>query len=435
VSAPARAAPVGRPEERIRVAVVIPRYAPIFGGAENQCRQLTHALRASGAVSIPFTLTKRIRSDLLPVEDIDGVPVVRLGFPGISRWSEYGFYACVLRELVARRAEYDVIHCHATSLIGFIAALAGRLLRRPVVLKLSSNGELVTGFGREDGPPRLDPRLLARLRRPLARFAARNAQIVALNREGLDELQLAGARHPQLISNGVDTARFTPPDPVRRAALRKSLGIDPDEFVFLYTGRFVASKGIDTLLAAISRLRTAPAENDGLGRLRFAFVGSGELQDAAVGIDAHTDAVLMFPPTPDVLPYLHLADAFVFPSRREGTPNAVLEAMAVGLPCVLSDIRPHRELHERNPDLACYFFHPGDGDSLASAIARCVAMWGGGRPARAPGANPGGRLSDEFTLVHVARRYISLYRSLLGPAAESFAPTNQGGHSDPAAAP
>jgi glycosyltransferase involved in cell wall biosynthesis len=191
------------------VAVVIPRYAPVFGGSENQCRQLNQYLTRTAAVQIPFVVTKRIAPDLAREESIDGVLVHRLGKPGISRWSEYGFYCRAFLFLWRRRRQYDVVHCHATSIIGFVITMLSLVSGRPALLKLSSNGELMTGLHNFGGELRLDQTLTGRLRRPLARIAARHAHIVALNEEGADELRLAGARWPHVVNNGVDTTFFS----------------------------------------------------------------------------------------------------------------------------------------------------------------------------------------------------------------------------------
>ncbi|MFN2566827.1 MAG: glycosyltransferase family 4 protein [Gemmatimonadaceae bacterium] len=392
----------------IRVAVVIPRYTPIFGGSENQCRQLNRCLRATGAVEIPYVVTKRIRPDLPRVESIDGVPVYRLDPPGVSRWSEYSFYCRAFMFLWRRRRQYDVIHCHATSIIGFVITVLSLVTRRPAVLKLSSNGELMTGLHNFSGQLRLDRSLTGRLRRPLARFAARHAHIVALNEEGADELRLARARWPHVVSNGVDTAFFRPASPEVRGRLRRELGFGEDRFVFLYAGRFVSRKGIDALLDAYRRLARRP---DG-ARMVLCLVGSGELQADPIAVAAEAggrpDAVRVFPAADDLRPFLHMADAFVFPSRREGMPNAVLEATAAGLPCVLSDIRPHRELAARNPGARCYLFASGDAADLERALVRCEREERAAGPWRSAGVAP------QFELGSVAERYVELYRSVVG---------------------
>lgn len=406
-----RAVTVAREQPRTRVAMLIPRYHPIFGGAETQCRALVRHLSASGVAEVPFVLTRRLDERTPPLELVDGIPVHRLGPTGESRRATYAFYASALAALIRRRSEFDVLHCHATSVVGFIATLAGRVAKRPVLLKLSSNGELMSGLGNYTGEVRLDKSVRGRLRRPLARFMGRNASIIALNHQGREELALARAERVHTIANGIDLARFHPATASERENLRAQFGFAAGEIVFVYTGRFVAVKGIDLLIEAFRALsrRHGPP-------VRLCLVGSGELQQQSLSelIDRalrESDTLLtVLRPTADVVPILQAADAFVFPSRREGMPNSVLEAIAVGLPCVLSDIQPHRELAAHNPDARCWLFPSGNREALVAALADCTH-------ALAAGLIPTPRLSAAFDIKSVAAQYGALYGSLARPAA------------------
>ena len=395
-----------RAREPLRVAMVIPRYHPIFGGAETQCRALIAALVARPDVTVPYVLTRHLREDLPPEERIDGTPVRRIGRPGRSRWGEYGFYLRTAARLIARRREYDVVHCHATSIVGFAVTVAARLAQRPVVLKLSSTGELMSGLANYTDRIVLDRSVRGTLRRPLARFMGRHAHLVALNQQGREELALAEARRPVVVPNGVDTSRFHVAAPAARAERRRALGFADDEFVLLYTGRFAAVKGIDVLLAALAQLSASGR----LVRVRLCLVGAGELQlDIAGRLQRLQDSplagrVTVCPPTDDVVSYLQAVDAFAFPSRREGMPNSVLEAIAAGLPCVLSDIAPHRELAASNPRARVWLFESGSAVAMAESMTACIAA------CRGTGPNADA-LDQSFAIERVAERYASLYRS------------------------
>jgi glycosyltransferase involved in cell wall biosynthesis len=117
----------------------------------------------------------------------------------------------------------------------------------------------------------------------------------------------------------------------------------------------------------------------------------------------------VFGPTRDVRPYLWAADAFVFPSQREGMPNAVLEALATGLPLVLSDIAPHRELLAQHPAARARLHVVDDPGSLRAELAGCVAdaPAAADRSARAT-------LAPAFGPAAVAARYVAVYREALG---------------------
>lgn len=390
----------------VRVAVVIPRFAPVFGGAENQCRLLNARLLEGGGVVIPFVLTRRIARGLPARAEVDGVPVRRLGGPGLSRWREYAFYAAAAVRLVVQRRRYDVIHCHTTNVVGFFMVVAGRVAGRPVLLKLSSSGELLSGFVPTGAGTSLPRRVLSRLRRRLAAFTAAHAHTVALNAEGLDELTRAGAARSSVLPNGVDARRFRPPTRDERAGGRATVGARPDDVLFLYTGRFAQPKGIDVLLPAFQLVR------DRVGTTaRLVLVGSGELQvdSAADLLAAERTGVHVHDPTEDVRAFLAGSDVFVFPSRREGLPNAVLEAIAAGLPCVLSDIGPHRELADANPSHPIVLFRSGDVDALAGAMRRAHEMVVASRGEHRPRVS---HLSAAFDIDTVAAGYAAIYRRL-----------------------
>jgi glycosyltransferase involved in cell wall biosynthesis len=388
----------------LRIAMVIQRYYPLLGGQEKQCRLLVRRLAESGNPSVPFILTRRLVADLPPRGEIDDVPVRRLGAAGTGRWASYTFYLGVAWTLLRERKNYDVVHCHSSEFLGFVSAAMARLLGKPVVLKLSMTGEFI-----EERSFQNLGALAPHLRRWMRERTAQHACMVALNREGLGELERAGVRRRQLIANGIDHAVYRPLPEREREERRCAKGLLPADVAFLCTSRFVERKGIDLLLEAFGALAAADA--------RLWLVGSSELQPYPVDASLIAAAVARMPrqimierPTEAVLEYLQLADVFVHPSRREGMPNAVLEAFAVGLPCVLSDIEPHIELAETNPGSCITFFRSGDSSSLRAALDAAL------RDRRRP--NRHAALSEAYDSRHVAREYARLYAELAGSLTE-----------------
>ena len=110
----------------------------------------------------------------------------------------------------------------------------------------------------------------------------------------------------------------------------------------------------------------------------------------------------------DVLPYLRVADFFVSASRSEGLPTAVLEALSCGLPVVLSDIEPHREILELLSD-GGELCDPEQDAAFTAAIERAASRAGGAREHLAT------RAGELFGAERVSRSYQELYRQALGP--------------------
>ena len=128
--------------------------------------------------------------------------------------------------------------------------------------------------------------------------------------------------------------------------LRCRYGID-HEFTFLYVGRIVKDKGINELVEAFNELYSSHPES------RLLLVGSKEdnldpISEKSKEIIEHLPSIIMTGPVfgRDLVNYYSAADCFVLPSYREGFPNTPIEAGAMGLPCIVTDINGSREIIE-----------------------------------------------------------------------------------------
>lgn len=131
---------------------------------------------------------------------------------------------------------------------------------------------------------------------------------------------------------GVDIGRFAP-DPATGRKMRRDLGIRPDEFVFLFLGRLSQDKGLHILSEAFDQVR------EQAGRpVRLLVVGPDE-DDLGAGLRAslgHSVIVLPFTDKPEQ--YIAASDVLVLPSFREGFGMVLIEAAAMGVPAIASDI-------------------------------------------------------------------------------------------------
>lgn len=123
----------------------------------------------------------------------------------------------------------------------------------------------------------------------------------------------------------------------------ESVDSDSQPFIFVFVGRFAADKGIDNLIEVFSKLI-----NKG-EKTKLLMVGDFDYNDPLKPetvdfIKNSRDILISNGWVKDIRPYLAAADALVFPSRREGFPNVVLEAGAMGLPSIVTDINGSREI-------------------------------------------------------------------------------------------
>lgn len=189
-------------------------------------------------------------------------------------------------------------------------------------------------------------------------FQIADAIIVTTTEIARDLGQSVPPNRLHLIPNGVDLRLFYPAD-------APSPGSPP---TVLFLGRLTEHKDPLTLLRAAHRLQQS-------GRsIRLALVGDGPLRDPLVqeaqrlGLNVHFHGIVSHDRLP---PLLRNAHAFVLPSHSEGHPKALLEAMACGLPVVVSDIPGNRSVVE--PGENGLLFPPGDAAKLADQLETVLA--------------------------------------------------------------
>jgi glycosyltransferase involved in cell wall biosynthesis len=142
------------------------------------------------------------------------------------------------------------------------------------------------------------------------------------------------ARKTITIHNGVSTSKFVP-CPCGSPSLRARFDIAPDDFLLVCVARLADAKRVDIVLHAVSRVR-----RQGIS-CKCIIVGDGPLKKKLVK-EANSlglsGAVFFEGFQKDVRPYLQTASAFILTSHLEGLPLSVLEAMACGLPCIVTDV-------------------------------------------------------------------------------------------------
>lgn len=220
----------------------------------------------------------------------------------------------------------------------------------------------------------------------------------AQEREGI-ALRLFTPTQSRVVRNGIDAAGLTATALDRRNA-RLALGLTPSAPVVGCAARFDPVKQLDVLLEAVAGIKD--------DTVRVVLVGDGPetprlvelartlgLASRALFPGEVVDAAKLFP----------AFDVYAAPSRKEGLPLAVLEAMALGLPVVASDIAAHREVL-------------GDSAGLVDASPPAVAAVLGtlladpGQRARL-GAENRARVRSEFDVKGMVRRVDAIYREVL----------------------
>jgi glycosyltransferase involved in cell wall biosynthesis len=214
------------------------------------------------------------------------------------------------------------------------------------------------------------------------------------------------------VPNGIDTTRFAPASAAQRQTLRGALGLDRDRPLVVFVGFFSSDKQPDVLVDAWLRAHREHGLDATLvlvGATRSTyFEVDTQLADrlqAAAAAQGRGDRLICPGSTHVVEQYLRAADLFVLPSRREGLPVALLEAMACGLPCIASRLPGSTDTiidDGRNGVLV----PPGDVAALAGGMTTLL-----GDPSRATALGAAARQTvlQRFSSDHVAARWLEAY--------------------------
>jgi len=172
-------------------------------------------------------------------------------------------------------------------------------------------------------------------------------------------------------SNGIDTTYFSSDhfDNQSRIKLRKELSINIDSLVFCFVGRIVKDKGIKELVEAFLHL-LGSTKNKELTLLIVGpyFIGDDPISEETFNLIRNHKSIRYVGSQRDIRPYLSISDIFTFPSYREGLPNVVLQACAMGLPVIATDIIGSNEIiiNEVNGIV----IQPKDPEALHDAMKR-----------------------------------------------------------------
>ncbi|MEX2625961.1 MAG: glycosyltransferase family 4 protein [Ilumatobacteraceae bacterium] len=337
------------------------------------------------------------------VEHLEQMGIRHVPVPAFTRSSNplQDVRAFVQLVRLLRRERPDVLHTHNPK-PGILGRIAGRIARVPRIVNTQH------GLYAQPGD---------RLRRRLPVYAAERIAAafghveLVQNPEDVDTLVHTlhiPERKVTLLSNGIDLAHFDPDaldaaDPDARERVRAEWGIGSDDVVVGTVGRLVREKGIVELLDAAHLLRDAGSA------ARLVVVGPADPDKAdAVPADAaeqaRADGVVFAGQRTDMPECYRAMDVFVTASWREGVPRSAMEAAAMGLPTVATDIRGNRQVVADSE--TGVLVPPRDAAALAAAISDLVAD--DGRRSRFADAARR-RAAERFDQRDVIERSLSAY--------------------------
>ncbi len=351
-----------------------------IGGAE---RMLANLVRTTNQerfeVTVISLLSKKEHGYSIDAQEVKVVYLNTKGILGI-----FQTFATLIKMM--RKERPDIIHTHLfhADMFGRIAA---RIARVPIVVSTIQNVS-VGGILRET---------LLRLTRSMVRWHTAVAHIV--ERYALRS-GIARKGAVSVIYNSVDLSDFSP---LAKIASRYKLGIPSDAIVLVSVGRLEKQKGYPYLIKAL------PLLPHNANRVLYILGEGKERKELQMQINSIPSKVHMLGSVPNVREYIAVADIFVMPSLWEGFSLALLEAAAMGLPIIATDVGGNGELIENGK--SGILVAPKDPRALADAIA---LVSGHKEKSKKMGKAARQKAVASFSLTAMTQVYEALYEILLG---------------------
>ena len=258
-----------------------------------------------------------------------------------------------LNELMQKR-RFDIIHCN-TPIGGVLGRLCGKKYGIKTVIYQAHGFHFWTGA----------PKKNWLIYYPVEKYLARYTDIlITINKEDYKRAEnfhlKKGGKIYYVHGVGVDCKRFLNRGENKRSEIRNSLGLKADDILLLSVGELNENKNHAEVIRAISKCDNTD--------LHYAVAGKGDIKASLESLakELNLEQRVHFLGFIDNMPdHYKAADLFVFPSKREGLPSAVMEAMASGLPCLVSNIRGCNDLIDENGGL---LFDPSNNRDLSDKI-------------------------------------------------------------------
>ncbi|MEO8973449.1 MAG: glycosyltransferase family 4 protein [Ktedonobacteraceae bacterium] len=422
-----------------RIYIAIATFHPLIGGAEKQALMQGRSLRARGIEAT--ILTFHHDSSWPQYEEVEGVPVIRVGGSVLHKRQQLPRLLQKLFYIVAmlimgwsmwqRRQHFDILHIYHLNFMALPAAFACWLAHKPMIAAIRSTGsgisthQLLLAGSLDPGLPflrvpgriktdndledlerlgtpivHLTHALLLRIRAVIIVLSSRMRDYPAAHNFSLPEIQL--------IPTGVDITHFHPQESENENGQSQAVpsvstpSTGQKAWTVVCVARLNFEKGIDVLLHAWHLVHIEAPQ------AHLLIIGDGpllsQLQCMAQALDI--SGCITFAGTQHDIPaQLYRGSIAVLPSRSEGMPNAILEAMACGIPCVATRVSGSEDLiqHGKNGLLVDVYDYTAMAQAILTLLRDPESVQEYGRAARK-------HIEQAYSLEHITDMYVALYQ-------------------------
>jgi len=387
-----------------RVVMLQLEYYPIFSGHAVYLRHLIEKMREKGCDVVILAADFH---ELPHYEVLHGTEVFRFKFSTNNKFKELKLALRVVVFLIKNRHRFDLLHINGHLDVYGILTIMNKIMRKRTVMQMV----LLGGD---------DPLSIAKSYKFMSirfKILAFMDQFLCISRAIADSYKKVGLPVKKLsyITQGVDVQRFNPADKQLKLSLKRKFGLSAYQQIVVFVGAIVERKGIDLLVRAWKMVQEKYPEALLLlvGQDKFGKedVNKNHLELYVEKIRSiirdNSSNVIFAGRQENVDEYFKSADVFVLPSRNEGFGNVILEAMACGLPVVVTYMDG---VSGETVSNGVNGFVVNNETELADSIIR---LFGDRNLAEEMGRVGRHRACRDFSLTNIAQKYVDLYRELI----------------------
>lgn len=321
-------------EKPMKILVVSHEFPPIGGGGANACYHLTKGFVDRGHQVTVVTANYRHMPEK---ESIQGVQLIRVS--SLRKHREHSSFMEMLSYLlkalpvtlrIQKKERYDVCLVFFGIPSGPIGYALKKIYKLPYIIRF--------GGGDIPGTQKRFAKIY-KLLGPAIKAIWKNADALVVNSQGLKDRahNFYGKKEFDIICNGVNTDIFYPNNKEK-----------PEEFCILFVSRLIERKGLQFIIPQLQEIQENINRN-----IRLIIVGDGPYREELEKLvkEYAAEKLVRFEGQKnrdELLLYYQSANVFILPSKWEGMPNVVLEAMACGLPIVMTPCEGSKELIRNN---------------------------------------------------------------------------------------